>query len=245
MSAAPPISPHVMWHLVECGRYAADLPLWRELAAAAPDGVLDVGAGTGRVALDLAAAGHEVVALDHDPELLEALSTRAARSHLEIETLVADAQDFDAGAERFALVLVPMQTVQLLDDRPAFLRAARRGLHPGGLLAIAIAEDLDPFDPEPGLLPDPDIAILDDGTQYVSQPTAVRIGDGWSRIERVRTVVRPDGRRSSEPNAIDLALLDAATLAQEGRAAGLTSVPGERVDPTPDHVGSSVVLFRA
>ena len=45
---------HVAWHDVECGGYDADLPLWRELAARRGGPVLDVGAGTGRVALDLA-----------------------------------------------------------------------------------------------------------------------------------------------------------------------------------------------
>ena len=45
----------VAWHDVECASYAADLPLWRELAAERGGPVLDVGAGTGRVALDLAA----------------------------------------------------------------------------------------------------------------------------------------------------------------------------------------------
>ena len=46
--------------------------------------VLDVGAGTGRVALALARAGHEVIALDADPELLGELRAprrRAARAH--------------------------------------------------------------------------------------------------------------------------------------------------------------------
>ncbi len=37
----------VIWHDVECGSYAADLPLWRELAEEAGVPVLDVGAGTG------------------------------------------------------------------------------------------------------------------------------------------------------------------------------------------------------
>ena len=55
-----------VWHDVECGGYAADLPLWRELAAREAGPVLDVGAGTGRVALDLARAGHDVTALDRD-----------------------------------------------------------------------------------------------------------------------------------------------------------------------------------
>ena len=51
------IPEHAIWHDVECGAYEADLELWRELAREAPEGVLDVGAGTGRVALRLARAG--------------------------------------------------------------------------------------------------------------------------------------------------------------------------------------------
>ena len=50
------VNAKVMWHDVECGSYVADLPLWRRLAAEAGGPVLDVGAGTGRVALDLARA---------------------------------------------------------------------------------------------------------------------------------------------------------------------------------------------
>src|SRR4029079_2359457 len=54
------------WHDVECASYAADLQLWRELAAgAAPAPVLDLGAGTGRVALDLAELGHDVTAVGY------------------------------------------------------------------------------------------------------------------------------------------------------------------------------------
>ena len=44
-------SAHVVWHDVECGGYDADLTLWQELAREAGGPVLDVGAGTGRVAL--------------------------------------------------------------------------------------------------------------------------------------------------------------------------------------------------
>ena len=75
----------VVWHDLECGSYRADLPLWRELAAEGAarlrerrEPVLDVGAGTGRVALDLAARGPRVTALDRDAELLAALRERAA-----------------------------------------------------------------------------------------------------------------------------------------------------------------------
>ena len=57
-------SREVIWHDVENGSYAADLELWRTLAAEASGPILDLGAGTGRVARDLHAAGHEVHALD-------------------------------------------------------------------------------------------------------------------------------------------------------------------------------------
>ncbi|MDQ6751787.1 MAG: hypothetical protein M3Z33_13685, partial [Actinomycetota bacterium] len=66
----------VRWHDLECGAYSADLPLWLELAAGAGGPVLDVGAGTGRVALELARAGHVVTALDSDAGLLCALRGR-------------------------------------------------------------------------------------------------------------------------------------------------------------------------
>jgi ubiquinone/menaquinone biosynthesis C-methylase UbiE len=111
-----------MWHDVECGGYTADLALWRELADATPDGVLDVGAGTGRVALHLARAGHAVTALDIDAELLAVLAERARAAELRIATVTADAAGFDLGERRFGLIAVPMQTLQLLPDPAARAR---------------------------------------------------------------------------------------------------------------------------
>ena len=69
------VSAKVAWHDVECGGYTADLSLWGRLARAQDGPVLDVGAGTGRVALRLAAAGHDVTALDRDGELLAELES--------------------------------------------------------------------------------------------------------------------------------------------------------------------------
>jgi len=105
----------VAWHDIECRGYEADLPLWRELAESAGGPVLELGAGTGRVALDLAARGHDVVALDADPALVDACAARAREGGLRLEAVCADARAFALG-RRFALVLAPMQVVQLLVD---------------------------------------------------------------------------------------------------------------------------------
>src|SRR4051794_13636473 len=100
-------SPSAVWHDIEGGCYSADLPLWRGLAAGRRGPVLDVGAGTGRVSLDLARHGHEVVALDRDEDLLGELTARAERitaagGPMRIRTVVTDARDFEI-EQRFGL----------------------------------------------------------------------------------------------------------------------------------------------
>jgi len=241
MSACPTVDDAVVWHDLECHGYAADFPLWRELAAAQAGPVLDVGAGTGRVALDLAAAGHAVVALDLEPALLAALWERSG--DLPIRTVAGDAQDLELD-EAFGLILVPMQTVQLLERRDAFLRRAHAHLRPGGRLALALAGAIETFEPDAGGLPLPEVGEHD-GVRYASQPVAVRRTPEGALIERVRTTWARDGARTSYVDRIHLADLDAATLEREARAAGFTPEPAREIPPTDDHVGSTVVLLRA
>jgi SAM-dependent methyltransferase len=231
----------VVWHDVECGAYAADLPLWRRLAAEAAGPVLDVGAGTGRVARDLAAHGFEVHALDVAPALLAALRERAPA----VPTHLADARDFDLGA-RFTLVIAPMQTVQLLGDRrdrAAFLRCARRHLVRGGLVAAALANVVEDFeDGEVDVAPD--MRELG-GVVYSSRPVAVRSdGDGFV-LERLRERVGGAGDRTVAENRIRLARVTADRLGAEGAELGLRPEPTLTIAPTDDHVGSEVALLRA
>jgi len=241
---APPADPLVIWHDVECGSYAADLPLWDELAAAAPGPVLEVGAGTGRVAVHLARRGHAVTALDREPALLAVLAERAAAEALAIATVCADATALELGDARFGLIALPMQTIQLLPDRPAFLRGARRHLLPGGLVALAVADELEGFDAQAaGLLPEPDVGERD-GWRFVSQPLAVRELGHAARIERLRQAIGPGGERTVEEDVIELAAIPPGRLEAEGAAAGLRPEPARRVPPTLEHVGSRVVLLR-
>lgn len=235
----------VVWHDLECGSYAADLSLWTRLADRCGDPILDVGAGTGRTTLMLARAGHRITALDHDPELLEELRARA--EGVELDTVVADAREFDLG-RRFALVIVPMQTIQLLGGpcgRARFLARARAHLHDGGLVAVSLSDELDVFDVIEGApYPLPDVCERD-GVVYASRPTAVRDeGDGFV-LERRREVVSAAGDLNTELNLIRLDRLDAAELEDEAAAVGLRPSGRELVPPTPEHVGSVVVLLSA
>jgi SAM-dependent methyltransferase len=235
----------VIWHDVECGGYEADLPLWRALAREAGGPILDVGAGTGRVALHLARAGHAVIALDRDRHLLAALHDRAVAAELDIPIAECDAADFDLGEQRFALIIVPMQTIQLLsaEQRAGFLAAARRHLEPGGVLAMAIADALEGYE-EGAEMPLPDLGDRD-GWRFVSQPVAVRPVEGGVRIERVRQAVSPDLVRSTEPDEIVLEHLTVEMLEAEGRAAGFEPAAARRVPGTEEHVGAEVVVLRA
>jgi SAM-dependent methyltransferase len=232
----------VIWHDVECGGYAEDLALWRELAAAADGAVLDVGAGTGRVALDLAARGVEVVALDVEAELLEALSARAAAAGVTVETVCADARSFDLGERRFGLIAVPMQTLQLLPDaeaRAAFLRNARRHLRPSGIVVAALADALESFDGASDGLPEPDVATIA-GVEYSSLPLAVVDEGDRAAIHRLR-----QAGGAEEHDVIRLARVDAAMLAEEGAAVGLEATEARRIPATDVYVGSTVVILRA
>jgi SAM-dependent methyltransferase len=236
--------PEVVWHDVECGGYAEDLPLWRDLAISHAGPVLDVGAGTGRVSLHLAGQGHRVVALDRSEDLLAALRERTGA--LPIATVAADARDFDLGNLRFGLILVPMQTVQLLggaEGRARFLRCARAALAPGGLVAIAIADALETFDEVHCLPPIPDLREID-GIVYASRPVSVTNEADGAVIRRVRETVDATGQRTVEEDLISLDHLAPATLEAEGAAAGFTVSRARAIPETDDYVGSTVVMLR-
>jgi SAM-dependent methyltransferase len=249
-------SADVVWHDLECGSYRADLPVWRELAERHGGAVLDIGAGTGRVALDLARAGHRVTALDLDPDLLGALQDRVGGEH--VETVPADARSFELERHDFALCLVPMQTIQLLSssaERASFLRCAYAHLRPGGLLACAIVTELEPFDVADGAPgPTPETSQVGE-TLYLSQATSMRVLPERIVIERSRRIVSPSAHNPSdegsadkpaiERNVIELARVSASELEDEGSQAGLRPELAREIAPTDEHVGSTVVMLRA
>jgi SAM-dependent methyltransferase len=239
------LSEPVVWHDVECGSYAADLPLWRELARRAVGPVLELGAGTGRVALDLAERGHDVTALDSDAELLDELGRRAERRGLTVARVKADVRRLTRSG-RFALVLAPMQLLQIVggpDGRAAVLRGIAALLAPGGRFAAALAELDEAVPPEDAAPPLPD-ACERDGWVYSSLPLDVRPEPGGVAVERLRQVVAPTGELSEERHTQRLVSLSPDRLEYEAAAAGLQPEARHAIAPTPDHVGSTVVVCR-
>ena len=185
-----------------------------------------------------------MTALDRDPALLEALAQRADGA--DVTTVLADARDFDL-PERFPLIIVPMQTIQLLGGpagRRRFLACARRHLLPGGAVAIAIAELLEPYEVVDGMpAPLPDLRE-EDGVVYSSQPIAVRSDRGGFVLERRRETVSPAGERTVEQDLIRLDGVTVEDLEREGSAAGLTPAGRDHVAETNDYSGSEVVILR-
>jgi SAM-dependent methyltransferase len=239
------VSEVVIWHDVENGGYAADLPLWRRLAGQADGPILDLGAGTGRVALQLAAAGHEVTALDSDVVLLDELARRAERRGLALECVLADARRLE-GVGRFDLVIAPMQFVQIMGGaagRAELLAGVARCLVPGGSFAAAIADLDEAVAAEDASPPVPDVGHRGDWI-YSSLPLDVRPEPGGVAVEWLRQVVSPAGTLTEQRHTQMLESLTPEEFEREAAAAGLRAVERHEVSATEAYIGSMVIVCR-
>ena len=246
MTAAAQTAHEILWHDVECGAYAQDLALWEQLAADAGGTVLDLGCGTGRVALHLARRGAEVRGVDSNPVLIAALRERAERERLGVSTLVADVREASLEPRSCALALAPMQLLQMLGGpvaRSEALRATARALAPAALLACAIVEDYAEALGEAGAETLPDVRE-DDGWIYSSLPIAVALSDEALEVRRLRQIVSPGGELSETRHTDRLDLLDAQALEREAAAEGFAPAGRLRTEQSELHVGSTVVLLR-
>ena len=106
------------------------------VAALDPRTVLDAGCGTGRVAIELAVRGIEVLGIDADPDMIAA----ARRKAPELPWLVADLATLDVPG-RFDVVVLAGNVVPYIDPgaRAAALAACARHLAEGGRLVAGFA----------------------------------------------------------------------------------------------------------
>lgn len=124
-----------------------DIPFYLEEAKRSGGAVLELGCGTGRVAIPIAQAGIDVVGLDSSPAMLErARQKRDAVGASNLTLMQADMSDFDL-PHRFSLVIIPFRGLLSLlsvEDEVRTLTNIRRHLAPGGKFAFDIfVPDLD------------------------------------------------------------------------------------------------------
>ena len=118
-----------------------DIPFYVEEAKRSDGRVLELGCGTGRVAIPIAGSGVEIVALDSSAAMLERARRKADDAGVSNLTLLcADMRDFSLD-EKFSLVVIPFRGLLSLlsvEDEMRALMNIKRHLAPGGRLLFDI-----------------------------------------------------------------------------------------------------------
>lgn len=133
-----------------------DVDMYLALARSVQGPVLELAAGTGRLSVPLAAAGHDVIALDRDPDMLERARARwAATSHPagsgSLDFIEADLLEYRPRS-RFGLVVIALSSLLLIEreDQAAALATVAASLAPDGRAVIDVwlpgPEDLALYD---------------------------------------------------------------------------------------------------
>jgi SAM-dependent methyltransferase len=145
-----------------------DLPFWLSLAEREAGPVVEWGAGTGRISVPLAAAGHDVTAIEISGRMVE----RGEEKSESVEWVVGDMRGVDP-KRHYGLAICAFNSflcLRSVDDALAFLRNAHEHLVLGGLLGIEVSA----FSPEELVDPPGGPALRHDFTR--------ELGDG--RLER-------------------------------------------------------------
>ena len=121
---------HAEWDERHRGKPAGEAePFLVEMLARIPRGVvLDVAAGRGRNALELARAGMRIVAVDYSIEAMRLLAATARDAQLAIWPIVANLDNFHLTDESFDAIV----NINFLDR--ALFPKFERALRPGGVL---------------------------------------------------------------------------------------------------------------
>jgi SAM-dependent methyltransferase len=182
-----------------------DVAFYRAAAREFGDPVLELGCGTGRIAMALAEAGKRITGLDLSERMLEQAVKKRAGLNREarerVQLVQGDMTGFDLG-ETFRLVIIPFRPFQhLLEVRQQMdcLDCVRKHLAPGGRLI------LDVFQTDAERMHDPvhmrEMLVTEyksaDGRQVrVSERVAAfHRAEQRNDVEMIFSIVHPDGRK--------------------------------------------------
>jgi ubiquinone/menaquinone biosynthesis C-methylase UbiE len=162
--------------------FLEDLHLVQQFAARCGSPLLELGCGTGRLLLPLAAAGYEVTGVDLSSAMLEIARRKAQDQGLEgrVSLVQQDMRELDL-EDRYNMAFAAINTFMSLADtrdQVAALTRIREHLVPGGLLL------LDLFNPDLGRL-------LDAQGQLVLEKVMTEPETGHSLIKFRSQIVDP------------------------------------------------------
>ena len=124
-----------------------DIAFWQRMAAAVDGAVLELGCGTGRVAIPLAKAGATVFGIDRSASMLNRgrMKVRRARVGSRVKLIRGDIRHLPFPDRSFPLVMAPYGILQsLLDEKllAATLKDVRRVLTRDGIFGLELVADL-------------------------------------------------------------------------------------------------------
>lgn len=124
-----------------------DVPFWRAVALGVRGPVLELGCGTGRIALPLARAGVALVGIDRSASMLARARRRVARARLRgrVRLIRGDIRHLPFPASSFSAVLAPYGVLQSLlreRDLAATLASVHGVLESGGTFGLELVADL-------------------------------------------------------------------------------------------------------
>ena len=127
---------------LEYGHKENDLDFYLELAETVGSPVLEIGVGTGRVALDLSHNGFEVWGIDNSAEMLKSAQQKLLKQQVEAQARIvlnkADMRNFEL-KQSFPLCIIPFRGFLhnlCMADQLTTLECIRRHLTPNGILAL-------------------------------------------------------------------------------------------------------------
>ena len=133
-----PFSVIADYYDLDLGDFQEDVSLYDNLARRTELPVLELGAGTGRVAIPLAKSGHTVVGIDSSEAMLAVARHKAGRRRNNPQFALAEMTEFSFDV-RFGLIFCALGGLLHLDSQEKqvqTLERARDHLAAGGLLAI-------------------------------------------------------------------------------------------------------------
>ena len=187
--------------------YAArpDVDFYLDFARTTDGSILELGCGTGRILLPIAAAGHRIVGLDLSEYMLDRCRDKLRQQPADVQArarlIHGNMISFDAG-ETFSLVTLPFRPFHHLlsvQDQLFCLSCANRHLKTGGRLVL----DLFNVDPCSTYHPDQLREVEDfrdvelpDGRKFrrTQRVAGFNRAEQYNEIELIHYVTHPDGR---------------------------------------------------